>query len=203
MLSLEKIRTFAAENNKDNMKRKLLSLLVLLTVATGAWAENNLYLVFDPSDNTTATLMYGIVKSGEGVVLKSNTGSITLTPTIATADYKGNSLVGTTASIENPGNAYVLNKGSQGVGFYKLADGKTIGANKAYLTYDGGKGVKQFFLFDEATGIEAIDNGQLIMDNGQLIMDNGQLIMDNWTARPKGTLHARIMWSMTCKAAEL
>ena len=83
--------------------------------------------------------------------------------------------MGTTASIENPGNAYVLNKGSQGVGFYKLADGKTIGANKAYLTYDGGKGVKQFFLFDEATGIETIDNGQWTMDNGQLIMDNGQL----------------------------
>ena len=35
-----------------------------------------------------------IVKSGEGVVLKSNSGSITLTPTIATADYTGNSLVG-------------------------------------------------------------------------------------------------------------
>ena len=102
-----------------------------------------------------------IVKSGQGVVLKKTaSGSITMTPTSSNSsdDYSGNSLVGTMTNITNPGNAYVLNyKAATGVGFYKLKsaiDGGTIGANKAYLTYSGGAGAREFFLFDEATGIE-------------------------------------------------
>ena len=97
-----------------------------------------------------------IVKSGEGVVLKNTTtGSITMTldtETTPAGDFTGNSLKGTMTSITNPGNAYVLN-GKNGAGFYKLSDGGTIGANKAYLTYSGA-GAREFFLFDEATGIE-------------------------------------------------
>lgn len=100
-----------------------------------------------------------IVKSGEGVVLKNTTtGSITMTldtETTPAGDFTGNSLKGTMTSITNPGNAYVLN-GKNGVGFYKLSDGGTIGANKAYLTYSGGgaAATRGYFLFDEATGIE-------------------------------------------------
>ena len=57
------------------------------------------------------------------------------------------------SSLTNPGNAYVLNKGTNGVGFYRLAPSGTIGANKAYLTYSGSL-VREFFLFeDDATGI--------------------------------------------------
>ena len=96
-----------------------------------------------------------IALSGKGVVLKNTTtGSITMTKTETApdVDYSGNSLTGTMNSITNPGNAYVLN-GKNGAGFYKLSDGGTIGANKAYLTY-GGAGAREFFLFDEATGIE-------------------------------------------------
>lgn len=95
-----------------------------------------------------------IVKSGEGVVLKkTTTGSFTMTKTATTpaGDFSGNDLTGTMTSITNPGNAYVLN-GKNGAGFYKLSDGGTIGANKAYLTYSAG--AREFFLFDEATGIE-------------------------------------------------
>ena len=41
-------------------RNKLLLLLALLmTAATGAWAQNYLYLEVDPSDNTSATLKYG------------------------------------------------------------------------------------------------------------------------------------------------
>jgi len=44
----------------NNMKHKILSLLVLLlTAATGAWAEDFLYLVVD---GTSATMMYGADK---------------------------------------------------------------------------------------------------------------------------------------------
>ena len=96
-----------------------------------------------------------IVVSGQGVVLKSTSGSITMTRTNAApaGDFSGNSLTGTMSSLTNPGNAYVLNKGANGVGFYRLASSGTIGANKAYLTYSGSL-VREFFLFeDDATGI--------------------------------------------------
>ena len=101
-----------------------------------------------------------IVVSGQGVVLKSISGSITMTRTNATpaGDFSGNCLTGTMSSLTNPGNAYVLNKGTNGVGFYRLAPSGTIGANKAYLTYSGSL-VREFFLFeDDATGIESIQN---------------------------------------------
>ena len=99
-----------------------------------------------------------IVKSGEGVVLKKTTsGSITMTPTASNSsdDYSGNSLTGTMTSIENPGNAYVLNyKAAKGAGFYKLSASGTIGANKAYLV--SGAGAPEFFGFDgNTTGIDA------------------------------------------------
>ena len=98
-----------------------------------------------------------IALSGKGVVLKNTTtGSITMTKTETApdVDYSGSSLTGTMTSITNPGNAYVLNyKAATGAGFYKLKSTGTIGANKAYLTYSGA-GAREFFLFDEATGIE-------------------------------------------------
>jgi surface protein len=111
-----------------------------------------------------------IVKSGQGVVLKSTSdNSITMTPTIATSadDYTGNSLLGTLTVINTtgPNNYYVLNKMTAGVGFYKLSNTNgTIGANKAYLTYTAG--AREFFLFDEATGIEGVsvsdgENGEV------------------------------------------
>lgn len=96
-----------------------------------------------------------IVVSGQGVVLKSTSGSITMTRTNAApaGDFSGNSLMGTMSRLTNPGNAYVLNKGTNGVGFYRLASSGTIGANKAYLIYSGSL-VREFFLFeDDATGI--------------------------------------------------
>ena len=101
-----------------------------------------------------------IVKSGQGVVLKTTSGSITMTPTCSngSGDYSGNSLTGTTAAMTGAaGNIYVLNNGTQGVGFYKLSSGGTIGANKAYLTYSGGSSsAPSFFGFDgNTTGIDA------------------------------------------------
>ena len=106
---------------------------------------------------TMTEISDAIVKSGEGVVLKNTSASITMTPTASasTGDWTDNSLTGTMTSITNPGNAYVLNKkDGTGVGFYRLSSGGTIGANKAYLTYSGTL-AREFFLFDEATGISA------------------------------------------------
>jgi hypothetical protein len=114
-----------------------------------------------------------IVKSGQGVVLKQATESsestTTITMTLDTettpaGDFSANSLQGTMTSITNPsyGSVYVLN-GTNGAGFYKLASGGTIGANKAYLQTTSG--AREFFLFDEATGIESIDHSPLTIDH--------------------------------------
>jgi hypothetical protein len=58
-------------------------------------------------------------------------------------------------AIANPGNAYVLNKKSEGIGFYKLKADGTIGANKAYLVYNGPE-TREFLLSGEATGIDNV-----------------------------------------------
>ena len=107
---------------------------------------------------TMTEITDGIVNSGQGVVLKSNSADITMTPNASASagDYSTNSLTGTMTSITNPGNAYVLNyKAATGAGFYKLGASGTIGANKAYLTYSSG-GAPEFFSFSgETTGIDA------------------------------------------------
>lgn len=85
-----------------------------------------------------------IVNVGKAVILKSNSANIFLTSsnsgTTSVGGYEGNSLRGTTTTIPNPdyGQTYVLNKGGNGIGFYKLKSTGTIGAHKAYLTYSGG-----------------------------------------------------------------
>ena len=100
-----------------------------------------------------------IVKSEQGVVLKkTTTGDITMTKTNdeATFDFGtynglGGTMEGITTTSAN--NYYVLGGDTNGAGFYKLASGGAIGANKAYLTYTSS--AREFFLFDDdATGID-------------------------------------------------
>ena len=111
-----------------------------------------------------------IVNAGKAVILKSNSANIFLASsnsgTTSEGGYDGNSLRGTTTTIPNPnyGQTYVLNKGGNGIGFYKLKSTGSIGAHKAYLTYSGAK-AREYFLFDETTGVKVIDNGQLTIDN--------------------------------------
>jgi len=70
------------------------------------------------------------------------------------------------STIANPGNAYVLNKGSQGIGFYKLSATGVIAAGKAYLTYDSSSSsARAFFRFvDDITDI-SIQNSKFIIHN--------------------------------------
>jgi len=115
-----------------------------------------------------------IVNVGKAVILKSNSANIFLTSsnsgTTSEGGYEGNSLRGTTTTIPNPnyGQTYVLNKGENGIGFYKLKSSGTIGAHKAYLT--SGATAREFFLFDEeTTGLKDVrgqkeDEGCLIYD---------------------------------------
>jgi len=52
---------------------------------------------------------------------------------------------------------------------------RTLKACRAYFQFAGSNNAREFVLDfgDDATGLKAIDNGQLIMDNGQSSMDNG------------------------------
>ena len=101
----------------------------------------------------------GIVNSGLAVVLKSTTGSLTMTKTETTGSFQGTSSLNGTLTVINGnanGNIYVLNTGSKGAGFYKLnPDNGKIAPNKAYLVYDGAAGARDYFLFDETTAISA------------------------------------------------
>jgi len=81
-----------------------------------------------------------IVTKNNAVILKSTAGTITmtLTSTASSNDFSGNSLLGVSdaagLTAADPSTTYVLNDGSQGVGFYRLQSGETIGVGKAYLT---------------------------------------------------------------------
>ena len=118
------------------------------------------------------------IPAGKAVILKSTAATITLTLAYTTATLDGNQLVGTATAIANPGNAYVLNKGAKGVGFYKLSADGTIGANKAYLTYSAT--ARDFFGFGEGeiTGV----NEELRIKNEESATDptwynlNGQRV---------------------------
>ena len=110
----------------------------------------------------TTEIEDGIVTKGQGVMLKSLTGNIVMTKVDngSSDSYVGNSLVGTSHSISNPGNAYVLNyKTSRGVAFYKLSSTGTIGANKAYLVANSTAAARAFFAFDTdaTTGIDKVN----------------------------------------------
>ncbi len=59
---------------------------------------------------------------------------------------------------ENQGN-YLLQNNNNKLGFYYVADkGLQIGANRAFLMYNGAQSVKMFSLDADATGIDAIDS---------------------------------------------
>ena len=110
---------------------------------------------------TLGEITSGVVNSDEGVVLKSSSANYFLTSTTASTEvagaYSGNSLAGTMTEITTTGenNYYVLGGGDAGVGFYKLSSSGTIGAHKAYLVSNAS--AREYFLFDEATGIKAIE----------------------------------------------
>ena len=109
---------------------------------------------------TLAEIPNRIVKSDEAVVLKQPTTGNEAKNTIVMAkiaadsygDFSGNSLHGTIAAVSHLINVYVLNNGSHGVGFYKISNQGTLGANKGYLVYSGTT-APEFFGFDETTNI--------------------------------------------------
>ena len=112
------------------------------------------------ADLTLTEVEGNVIKAGQAVVLKATAGGdldMELTSSASTGDFSGNELKGTSVDITGAaGNIYVLNaKTGTGAGFYKLKADGTIGANKAYLTYDG-VGAPEFFGFGETTGVNEV-----------------------------------------------
>lgn len=119
----------------------------------------------DGTSLTLSPISDRVVNSEQGTILKSNSPYFFLTSTdngtTSEGGYENNSLQGTSSTITNPGNAYVLNKKKGIVGFYKLSDTGTITAGKSYLTYDGGSGARELLPFNEdPTGIKTMEDGR-------------------------------------------
>ena len=123
------------------------------------------------------------VTKNNAVILKSTASPIvmTLTSTASGNDFSSNSLEGVSAAAgltaADPSTTYVLNyTAANGVGFYKLTSGYTLGVGKAYLTYSGALAPE--FLFFEEDSATSIDNAQLTIDNesGAIFNLSGQRI---------------------------
>ena len=112
-------------------------------------------------------------------VIPANTPVIVEIPMAYTLPVSGIYVKGTpavgllTGVYENtlaPVGSYVLQNLNDKVGFYQVTAGNqpTVGANRCYLTVDSG--IKAFFFEeDDATAIQAIDNGQQTAGRGHIL----------------------------------
>ena len=114
-----------------------------------------------------------IVNKDNAVILKSTASPIVMTQTTTDSsnDFTGNSLQGVDdpagLTAADPSTTYVLNNGTNGVGFYKLKAGSKLGVGKAYLEVT--TNAPAYFGFDvdneNTTEVGLIDNSQLTIDN--------------------------------------
>ena len=100
----------------------------------------------------------GVIPCGEAVIVRGSEKSITLMPSCKKLNASDNNILeGTDDATILGADQYALSLGQNGVGFY-LWNGKTIGANKAYLTIDEALGVKSLiFRFDDETTTTGIN----------------------------------------------
>ena len=159
-----KIKANEDPDNKDTYYSTFYSSLETYAVPEGFTAYRG-EVSTDGTELILASVKDGVMTRGEGYILRGTTsnGSMEVTEN-ADGGSTGNVLLGTDVAIASLGaNDYALSLGQNGVGFY-LWDGKTIGANKAYLTIDEALGVKSLkFRFDDdlcPTGIETVNENE-------------------------------------------
>lgn len=121
------------------------------------------------------------IPAGTPVLLINTEGDTSVDVTItsgASALSGTNDLAGTyfdKTSLED--NEYIFATKDGELGFWKMKSGKKLGANKAYLVFDGDPSeVKGFALsFDDLfDGIQTIENGKLTMENAPIYNLAGQ-----------------------------
>lgn len=125
-----------------------------------------------------------IVNKDNAVLLKSTASPIVMTLTSTNSEnvFTGNDLNGVSDpaghTAADPSTTFVLNKGTQGVGFYRLTTGKTLGVGKAYLTYSGS--LSNFFDIDDdgTTSIDVRSKMEEVRGDGLYYDLNGRRIMN-------------------------
>ena len=122
-------------------------------------------VALDGSSVTLTDTGSKIIKAGEAVVLSSTTSGITLayTSTESTGDYTDNSLLGSNAAVtqDDGYTYYALANLTKGLGFYKLGNGVSIPANKAYLRVASGGESRDFYGIDEETTSIELKNSKI------------------------------------------
>ena len=105
-----------------------------------------------------ATAIEAGIPANTGVILKgaANAEKAVLTLGEATSNVEGNALIGTLVEKDYATGELVFGKSAEGtVGFYSMAEGSKIGANKAYLATAATQAMK--LVFDGGvTGIENV-----------------------------------------------
>ena len=95
------------------------------------------------------------VNANTGVIIEAEpneTYTMTYNGVIFPKDQEGNLLKSSASGpVQANGKIYVLAYKSQGLGFYKLADGAEVPQGKAYLEIDDANNARDFFGFDDGT----------------------------------------------------
>ena len=115
-----------------------------------------------------------IIKAGEGVVLKSQGGIISMATTTeeSAADYSDNILEGVDVDTSKPvgHKYYTLAETSNDIAFFEMP-GNTLHAHKAYIEATSGPIA---YYFDDATGIGLMEEGRSQMEDGAIYNLAGQ-----------------------------
>ncbi len=114
------------------------------------------------------------VPAGAAVILQGTEGTYYATVIAEAADLQNNDLqVNLNGNITSDGTYYCLANKSNGVGFYKVANGTIVKQGKAYLKIPAG--AKDFFsINDETDGIGQIEMGQT--SNAEIYNLSGQRV---------------------------
>ena len=117
------------------------------------------------------------VPANEGVIIEATEGSYDV-PVIASASAIDNDLQVSAGTVEGDGKTiYVLNKKGDNVGFYKLADGSTLAAGKAYLEIND-LSARGFIGIDgmSLTGVNEVKVNKAAAKTGKIYNLNGQIV---------------------------
>lgn len=117
------------------------------------------------SKELTYTKIEGVVEAGKAVILKGK-GDYILEASTETATVTETGLKASDGSIMGADNIYCLANKSNGVGFYRVATGVAIPANKAYLEINASTSAKYYSIGigGNTTGIQAIQQNSVKAD---------------------------------------
>lgn len=146
------------------------------------------YAVTVNDDATAATLneLSGVIAAGTAILVKGDEGSYEFpVSTDEATTIEKNDLVAATADVTADGTQYALAKKTDGVGFYKVKEGVSIPAGKAYLVVKSAE-AKAFYGFGgETTGINSL-NAAATVGDAKVYNLNGQLVGKSLQGVKKG-----------------